>query len=252
MQQPFLNMIQTRAARKTAMDKISTSTVQIPVEGGSMSGYLAAPASGRGRSIVMLQEIYGVNEGMKSKAREFAQHGYTVLVPDLFWRMQPNVDLGYDEAGRTEAFKFFKGFDFAKGVSDTKAAFQFLSNRPESDGMPSFVGFCLGGKLAVLAGIAEPRARAVISFYGVALEQNIEQLKTMKMPTALHFGTSDAHISNENSSAVAEAMEQSDNVTVHFYEGAKHGFFNRVRSDVFDPIAADRAMTQTLAVLAAA
>jgi carboxymethylenebutenolidase len=200
----------------------------------------------------MLQEIFGVNEGMRAKAREFAQNGYTVLVPDLFWRMKPNVELGYDEAARTEAFKLFKNFDFNNGIADIKAAFSFLATRPESDEIPAFVGFCLGGKLAVLAGIAEPRARAVISFYGVALEQNIEQIKTMKMPTMLHFGTNDAHISNENSSAIAKAMEASGNVTVHLYDGAQHGFFNRIRGDVYDPFAANTAMKRTLAALAAA
>jgi carboxymethylenebutenolidase len=231
------------------MNNVSETIVKIPVEGGEMSAFLATPSESRGKSVVMLQEIFGVNEAMRSKARQFAKEGFTVLVPDLFWRIQPNVELGYDDAARAEAFKFFKAFDFAKGVSDIKAAFDFLSRRAESVGAPSLVGFCLGGKLAVLAGTAEPRARSVISFYGVALDQNIEQLKAMKMPVVLHFGTNDAHIPNEVSSAIAYALKESAYVHVYLYQGAQHGFFNHMRSDAFDFDAADSAFDRTVKVL---
>lgn len=231
------------------MNKVSEAIVKIPAEGGEMSAFLAIPSEGRGKPVVMLQEIFGVNEAMRSKAHRFAREGFTVLVPDLFWRIQPNVELGYDEAARAEAFKFFKAFDFAKGVNDIKAAFGFLLRRPESVGAPSFVGFCLGGKLAVLAGAAEPRASSVTAFYGVALDQNTEQLKAMKMPIALHFGTNDAHIPNETSSTIASVLKESANANVYLYQGAQHGFFNQMRTDVFDRDAAHSAFERTVKVL---
>jgi carboxymethylenebutenolidase len=111
---------------------LKTETVAVPVEGGAMSAHFVLPASGRGPGIVMLQEIFGVNDAMKDKAREFAEHGFVVLVPDLFWRQEPNVDLGYDEASRTKGFKLFQGFDFTKGVADIGAAYRYLANRAEA------------------------------------------------------------------------------------------------------------------------
>jgi carboxymethylenebutenolidase len=112
---------------------LKTETVAVPVEGGAMSAHFVLPASGRGPGIVMLQEIFGVNDAMKDKAREFAEHGFVVLVPDLFWRQEPNVDLGYDEASRTKGFKLFQGFDFTKGVAESGQRIATLANRENRD-----------------------------------------------------------------------------------------------------------------------
>ena len=71
---------------------------------GSFKGYLALPASGKGPGLVVGQEIFGVNQNMRDVADMYAEEGYVALVPDLFWRQQPGVDLGYSEAEFKQAF----------------------------------------------------------------------------------------------------------------------------------------------------
>lgn len=231
---------------------MKNSTVTIPVSGGQMSAYLALPESGHGPAIVLLQEIFGVNTAMREKANKLAERGYVVMVPDLFWRQTPDVQLGYDDAGRAEGFKLLQGFDFAKGMDDIKATFHALKSRRECRGAPAFVGFCIGGKLAVMAGAAEPSASAVVSFYGVALENNLDQLRALQMPAQLHFGDRDAHIPREKIETISSGVAGRNNIKVFVYKGGQHGFFNHRRAEVFDEDASTLALRRALEILPAA
>ena len=89
---------------------------------GSFSGYLALPASGTGPGLVIAQEIFGINYTMREVADYYAEEGYVVLLPDLFWRQEPDVELGYGEADWQRAFALYGGFDEAKGMEDMQAA----------------------------------------------------------------------------------------------------------------------------------
>lgn len=231
---------------------MKNSTVIIPVSDGHMSAYLALPELGQGPGIVLLQEIFGVNAAMREKANKLAAQGYVVMVPDLFWRQTPNVQLGYNDAGRAEGFKLLQGFDFAKGIEDIKAAFHTLKNRPECRDTPAFVGFCIGGKLAVMAAAAEPSASAVVSFYGVALENNLDQLRALQMPAQLHFGDRDAHIPLEKIETISSGVAGHGNIQVYLYKDGQHGFFNHRRADVFDENASTLALRRAMEILPAA
>src|SRR6478609_5760283 len=98
---------------------------------GSFRGYLALPAAGSGPGLVIAQEIFGINKTMRDVADDYADEGYVVLVPDIFWRQEPHVDLGYTEADWQRAFGFFQGFDEAKGMDDIQVAITTLRARPE-------------------------------------------------------------------------------------------------------------------------
>ena len=107
---------------------------------GSFNAYLAVPASGSGPGLVLAQEIFGVNATMREVADYYAEEGYVVLVPDLFWRQQPDVELGYTPADWERAFGFYKGFDEALGVQDIQACLNALRQRPEvTDGKLSLI-----------------------------------------------------------------------------------------------------------------
>src|SRR4051794_35047065 len=97
-----------RLQGNTQMPDTKTSWISI---NGEMDAYLVLPPSGKGPGIVMLQEIFGVNAAMRAKAEDLAAAGFVVAVPDLFWRLQPRVDLGYAEADRQKGFAFMKAFD---------------------------------------------------------------------------------------------------------------------------------------------
>src|SRR5580658_11025277 len=98
--------------------------------GGGMTGYLAVPASGSGPGIVVLQEIFGVNRHMRDVADLYAEEGYVVLAPDLFHRMEPRVELGYEAADFEKAFGFYGRFDLNQAVRDIVDSVTALRGRP--------------------------------------------------------------------------------------------------------------------------
>ncbi len=214
-----------------------------------MPAYLARPTTTPAPGIVMLQEIFGVNAAMRAKADDFAAAGFAVLVPDLYWRLQPRIDLGYSEADRKQGFGYMQRFDFAQGVADCVTAAEWLARDPGCSGAVSFVGFCMGGKLAVLAGARYAPTRAVASFYGVKLDESLDVLRQLKAPFQFHVGDRDGHIPVETVGKVREALAGKAGAQVYQYPGAQHGFFNRLREDVYDKTAADLAQNRTLEML---
>jgi len=217
---------------------VSEKWIDIEVEGGRMAALLARPEQpGRG-GLVMLQEIFGVNAAMQAKARKFAGHGFTVLVPDLFWRMKPRVSLGYQDPDRGTAFGYMQKFDSPAGIHDIAAAARWLEH--ETRGKVGVIGFCLGGKLAVAATAAYPFA-AVASLYGVKLDADPERLQAVQVPLQIHVGDKDAHVPTDSVQKIREIVKDRPNAEVFVYPGAQHGFFNALRADVHDADAAARA-----------
>jgi carboxymethylenebutenolidase len=227
---------------------IRESWVSIPSTGGEMGAFLAEPASPPRGGIVLLQEIFGVNEAMRDKARAFAAEGYSVLAPDLFWRLEPRIDLGYGEDDRKRGFGFMQKFDQAAGARDVRTATAWL--RTSLGGKPvGLVGFCLGGRMAVPAGAGNPDVAAVVSFYGVRLDLCPDDLRAIAVPFQFHVGDQDAHVPASHTASVRETLAGKSNTDVFVYPGAQHGFYNRLRQDVFDAAAAEQARTRVLALL---
>lgn len=219
--------------------------VDLPVKGGTMAAFQA----GNGKAgIVMLQEVFGVNPAMQDKARKFAAHGYTVLVPDLFWRMEPRVSLGYSGKDREKAFDLFGRFDFAAGIQDIAAAAKWLER---SHPAVAVMGFCLGGRLAVAATAAYP-FKAVASLYGVKLEADPERLQAVQVPLQIHVGDNDAHVPMEAVGRIQELLKEKPGAEVFVYPGAQHGFFNAARQEVYSPDAARQAEARISAMFAKA
>lgn len=232
------------------MPNAPTSWVSVPLAGNNaMDAYLALPPSGKGPGVVMLQEIFGVNAAMRAKADDLAKDGFVVLVPDLFWRAERRVDLGYSEAERQRGFELMKRFDMQAGVTDTAAAAEWLSGQPACAGSVAFVGFCLGGKIAALAGALYKGTAAVVSFYGVKLDDNIAELKSLRAPFQFHVGDKDAHVPLTVVDTLRAALSGRPNNEIHVYPNAQHGFVNRLRRDVYDPTAATLAKARMLALL---
>ena len=95
-------------------------------DGGTFSAYVASPAQGSGPGLVLLQELFGINDYMKSMADRYAEEGYVVLVPDLFWRMQPNMAFSYGEADFAQALQYNERFDVETAIDEIDAALDAL------------------------------------------------------------------------------------------------------------------------------
>src|ERR1700734_4175624 len=104
-------------------------------DGGSFGGYLASPGSERGPGLVVIQEIFGVNKVMRDIADGFAARGFFALVPDLFWRLQPGIELtDQSDAEWQQAFDLLNRFDKDKGVEDIQTSIDHLRALPGMSG----------------------------------------------------------------------------------------------------------------------
>lgn len=217
-------------------------------DGGEFSGYLAVPESGSGPGIVLLQEIFGVNAAMRATADYFAEEGYVVLVPDLFWRIKPGIDLGYDEKSFQEAFGYYGEFDVDQGVADTGDAIKALRARGECTGKVAALGFCLGGKLAYLTA-ARHDVAAAISMYGVAIHDHLDEKDDIECPMALHYGGADEHVPMEGIEQIQKAFADREDVDIYVYPEVGHAFYNPARTDAYNRPAAMMAHSRTIAIL---
>lgn len=190
---------------------------------GSFQGYLSLPASGTGPGLVLAQEIFGVNQTMRDVADYYAEEGYVVLVPDLFWRQEPGVQLGYTPEDWQRAFGFYQGFSEDKGVDDIQASLTALSARPECVGKAGVLGFCLGGKLAYLAACRTDAAVAV-SYYGVGIEKALTEADNIKGRLVLHIAENDQFCPAPAREAIVGALSGRADTQVYIYPGVDHAF----------------------------
>jgi len=217
-------------------------------QGETFTGYLSLPPTGKGPGIVLVQEIWGVNEHIRAVADQYALSGYVVLAPDVFWRMQPRVDLNYDDAGNAVAFDYYGKVDTAKATQDVAAAVATLRKRPEVTGKVATLGFCLGGQLAYRAAAAA-QADAAVAYYGGGIHQHLDIAPQVTMPILFHYAMKDAHITQDMVGAVKAAFAGKPNATFIDYPETGHGFNCWGRTAVYDQRAAALAQANTLAFL---
>ena len=220
----------------------------IKLEAGAMDVFVARPSEPAGLGIVMLQEIFGVNDAMRRKAQLFAEAGFVVAVPDLFWRLERRVDLQYGEEDRKKGFGLMQRFDFKAGIQDVLSTADWLKTQSGVNEKVALVGFCIGGKLAVVAG-AKKRFAAIASFYGVKLDENFAELDAVEVPLQINVGDRDAHVPMETVGKLKSHLTKQPNASVYVYPDALHGFFNEKREDVYNSEAALLARQRTFEML---
>ena len=225
-----------------------TITIDAADGSGSFAAYLATPESGSGPGLLISQEIFGINSTMRDVADYFAEEGYVCLVPDLFWRMEPGLELGYDEAEFQKAFGYYQQFDVDKGIDDLGTSLSVLRDRPECSGGAGVTGFCLGGKLAYLVATRHEPDVAVC-FYGVAIEQALDEAANLNCPVVFHFAGEDQFVPPEAVAQIRDAIGDKPGVEIYEYPGVDHAFYNKDRSDVFDRPSAMMAHSRSIAVM---
>ncbi|MDE1990478.1 MAG: dienelactone hydrolase family protein [Betaproteobacteria bacterium] len=216
-------------------------------DGGTFGAYLSLPPAGKGPGIVLVQEIFGVNEHIRAVADQFALDGFVVLAPDVFWRQQPRVELGYDEAGFVRGRALKSGLDFGQAVRDLSAAASVLRGRPELAGKVASIGYCMGGLLSYLFA-ASGRVDAAVCYYGAGIDAHLDQAEHIKCPMLFHVGEQDALISPAAVKAVSKAFAPKADAWVQTYPGVDHGF-NCWARRMFNQAAAALARGRTLEFL---
>ncbi|GFM81315.1 carboxymethylenebutenolidase [Pseudomonas cichorii] len=224
--------------------------VSVPAaNGGQFQAYLATSVDGRGPGVVLCQEIFGVNLAMREVADLLAEEGYSVLVPDLYWRQQPGVQLGYTEADFGRAYELYQGFDEALGVEDIRASLKALAELPQCAlGELGVVGYCLGGKLAYLAACRLPEVACAVGYYGVGIENALAEIEGLQGRLVLHMAERDQFCPAEARTAIQQALLSKPGVEIYVYPGVDHAFA-RPRGDHYHKPSALLAHGRTIAAL---
>jgi len=212
---------------------------------GSFRGYLATPESGSGPGILLLQEIFGINWHIRDVADFYSEEGYVVFAPDLFWRMEPEVELGYSEEEFQKAFGFYQKFDVSKSIEDMRAATNVLRQVDSCKGKVGSIGFCLGGKLSYLAA-AHCEIDVAVCYYGVGIEEDLELRERITCPLVMHFAELDQFVPEEARQKVFKAFEQRPDVEIYTYPGTDHAF-NTPGRDSYDKPASQMAHSRSIA-----
>ena len=197
--------------------------IEIKTADGAFTAYLAKPAKPNGAAVVVIQEIFGVNKVVRDIADGLAAEGYVALAPDLFWRIEPGVDItDQSEAEWAKAFDLFGKFNADTGVKDIQATIDALRAMP-GVGKVGAVGYCLGGLLAYLTA-ARTNADASVSYYGVNIANMLGEADKISKPILLHVAAKDQFVPPDAQKQVADALSGKAEVTLLTYAGQDHAF----------------------------
>lgn len=226
-----------------------SETARIPTLSGTESfpGYVARPAGESRAAIVVIQEIFGINAGIRRKCDLLAEEGYLAVAPDLFWPLEPGIELDPDIAVELQqALELMGRFDQDQGVRDIEAAIRWA--RREGCGKVGAVGYCLGGRLAFMTA-ARTDADASVGYYAVGIDQLLRERHAIANPLMLHIAGEDGFVDKDAQMAIHLGLDDHPKVTLHDYERQDHGFaaeFGKRRHEH----AAQLADGRTLAFLA--
>jgi carboxymethylenebutenolidase len=203
---------------------MASITVQASDGTGSFSAYLLEPKSKPAGVVVLIQEIFGVNQAMRDTAAWVADLGFIAVCPDLFWRIEPGIDItDKSEAEWKQAFELFGKFDQVKGMDDLKATVATARTLPGANGKVATMGYCLGGRLAFMMA-EQSDADANISYYGVGLDNLLGDLGKVTQPLIVHIADKDEFFPPEGRAKVVEAVISHRQIACYVYPSADHAF----------------------------
>ncbi len=211
---------------------------------GSFGGYLASPASGEGPGILVIQEIFGVNEFVREICDYNASQGRFALAPDLFWRIEPGVDItDKSEEHWQKAFSLMQAFNVDTGMEDIQTGISHLRGLAGCNGKIGAVGYCLGGQLAYLSA-TRTDSDASVGYYGVYIQGRLDEASKITKPVMLHIAEKDQFVPPEAQAKIIDALKDSPHVTLHSYAEMEHAFA-RTGGQHYDKACADLANTRS-------
>ena len=221
--------------------------ITIDTPDGSFAAYVAYPDVARAPSVVVLQEIFGINADMRAHCDRLAKAGYIAVCPDLFWRLEPGVELtDKTEAEWTRARELRAALDIDKAIEDIEMTIARAGSFTKANGKVGVMGFCLGGLLSFLSA-ARLGPDAAVAYYGGGTDKKVAEFAELTSPLILHLGEADEYIGPEARAQIAVAAE--GKAHVYLYPGQHHAFA-RKGGKHYDQDAATLAYARTLAFFA--
>ena len=232
--------------------EISNEFVELSVNDGTrMRAYVARPkTSGPLPGILVMQEAFGINSHIRDVTNRLAKEGYVAIAPELFHRTGPGFEGDYTNF--PSVMPYMKALTIAGEEADVRAASGWLQSQPDVDQSKLFsVGFCMGGRISVLANTILP-LRASVSFYGGSIvAELLDRLPQMHSRVLFFWGGLDKHIPVEQRQKVLDTLRANRKSYVNVdFSDADHGFFCDQRAS-YQPEAAKQAWTLMLEFLRA-
>ena len=196
--------------------------------GKTMDAYRAMPEGMDSASklpcVIVIQEIFGVNEGLRGKCDWLAREGFIAVAPDLFHQFEAGIELSDQNADELQqAFDYFGKFDVVQGVEDIRATYEALKNSPNSNGAVGTMGYCLGGKLAYLSACQIP-VDASVGYYGVGIEELLVEANNIEGHLLLHLAQEDGFVPKPAQEKIISGLSSNDKVACHSYADVDHAF----------------------------
>ena len=210
---------------------------------GEFTAYRATPAGTPKAAIVVIQEIFGVNAGIRRKCDTLAEAGYLAIAPDLFWRLEPGIELDPDiKPEMDRALGLMGQFDQDKGIADIEASIRAVRSELGDNAKVGVVGYCLGGRLAFMTA-ARTDVDASVGYYGVGIDGLLGEKHAIAHPVLLHVPEEDHFVDKAAQAAMHAGLDDHPKVTIYDYAGEDHGFateFGERRSDASAKLADQR------------
>jgi carboxymethylenebutenolidase len=211
------------------------TTLQLRASDGNVfPAYLAKPEGPPRGSIVVIQEIFGVNSHIRRVTEQYAAQGYLAIAPALFERQQKGVELGYDQSALEKGIALMMKATNEGVLADVNAAIASVAHA----GRVGMVGYCWGGRVTYLSA-CKTNISCGVAYYGGGIAQLLPE--TPRVPVMFHFGEKDTHIPLSDVEKIRKAYPQG---IYHLYP-AGHGFNCTERSD-YDAASARLAFDRTV------
>lgn len=217
-------------------------TVETLEGDAQFEAYCAKPTRTPHAAIVVIQEIFGVNAGIRRKCDTLAEAGYLTIAPDLFWRLRPGIQLDPDVPDQMqEALDLMGRFDQDAGIRDIQAAIQ-TARQMVGGGKVGVVGYCLGGRLAFMSA-ARTDTDASVGYYGVGIDTLLGEKNAIAHPVLLHVPEEDHFVDKDAQARMHAGLDDHPKVSLYDYPGEDHGFaaeFGARRSETAARLADER------------
>ncbi|GGB38753.1 carboxymethylenebutenolidase [Sphingomonas metalli] len=186
--------------------------------------YRARPEGTPRAAIVVIQEIFGVNAGIRRKCDTLAEAGYLALAPDLFWRFAPGIELDPDVPDQMQqALGLMPKLDQDGAIRDIEATIRAARAELGDGGKVGVVGYCLGGRLAFMTA-TRTDVDAAVGYYGVGIDGLLGEKHAIAHPVLLHVPEEDHFVDKDAQARMHAGLDDHSKVTLHDYPGEDHGF----------------------------
>lgn len=200
------------------------SWIDVRTADGSLRCYLARPSRLPAPCVVVLHEIFGVNDDMRQTCDNLAAKGFFGLAPELFWRTSPGLAMtDQSEAEWQRGMALYTAYDFDRGVADVAATVEVARGLDGASGQVGLKGYCMGGLLAFLAS-ARSRVDASVVYHGSGIEHHLAEMPASGSPLLMHIGEDDEYIPRDAQRHIAQAMATAPAVSLFLYPSTRHAF----------------------------